>query len=171
MRPVLANVALFSILLMPSVQAQTAPQTFDAAETLDLCLSGEGAQQDGADSCIGLISNKCLEGTMETTMDNLRCDAEEIAVWDRRLNVAYKSLQQIYKQNDAEMSEYDGFNRANELREVQRAWIVWRDAKCDFAYGEFRGGTMGKLSASYCQTALTAERALELEDLLSNAQL
>jgi len=171
MRPVLASTALLLAWLTPAVQAQSVPQEFDAAGTLELCLSGEDAQQAGADSCIGLISDKCLEGTMETTVDSLRCDGKETAVWDGRLNTTYKALRQIYQQNDAEMSEYDGFNRANELREVQRAWIVWRDAKCDFAYGEFRGGTIGKLVASDCEKALTAERALELEELLSNAQL
>ena len=60
---------------------------------------------------------------------------------------------------------------AARLRETQRGWIEWRDLKCRFAYDEFRGGTLGRITGADCIMNMTAERAFELEDLKDAAEM
>jgi uncharacterized protein YecT (DUF1311 family) len=48
-----------------------------------------------------------------------------------------------------------------ELKRVQRLWIQYRDAKCNFL-SDLTGGTLDALSAGSCYIDTTALRAQEL---------
>jgi uncharacterized protein YecT (DUF1311 family) len=136
-------------------------------EVLEVCLSDVGDTAATDQNCIGVSVYSCLEGAF-TTVDMLSCIEPERAYWDDRLNRAYRSLYAVYTQQDTE----DGFSPvklAPRLRDVQRVWITWRDAKCGLAYDKFRGGSMGRITGADCHLQETAERALELEDLLEEA--
>ena len=54
--------------------------------------------------------------------------------------------------------------RRDELRDVQRKWIAFRDANCGFYY-DFQGGSAARLASKECVVTLTAHRAHELETL------
>jgi uncharacterized protein YecT (DUF1311 family) len=53
------------------------------------------------------------------------------------------------------------------LREMQRAWIAWRDAACDYEVSQWGGGTGGGPAWSQCAMQMTGEQALALEERLA----
>ncbi len=95
---------------------------------------------------------RCLE-TALATHDQLDCLRAAKAREDARLNRAYRAaLARI----EAE--------RRPQLREVQRLWIRYRDARCRFFYHRYSGSS-GLLDVEQCLLDETRRRADELERL------
>lgn len=95
----------------------------------------------------------CMDQSGGVTMDMIECIGSETQRQDVRLNKAYKAVaaNQIPE-------------RKKQLQEVQRIWIKFRDANCDFYYDP-NGGSMARVSANSCMMTMTADRAKELENL------
>ncbi|PRA26702.1 lysozyme inhibitor LprI family protein [Pseudomonas poae] len=96
---------------------------------------------------------KCMD-TANTTADMVGCNVKETKVQDKRLNVAYKTA--LAAQQGA---------RKQQLQDVQRLWIKYRDANCAFA-GSATGGTIDQVNGSGCVLDMTQTRAQELENLV-----
>ena len=96
---------------------------------------------------------KCMD-TANTTADMVNCNAKQTKVQDERLNRAYKTA--LAAQDDV---------RKQQLKEVQRQWIKYRDVNCAFA-GSATGGTIDQVNGSGCVLDMTQTRAQELEDLV-----
>lgn len=117
--------------------------------------------------CVGLSAEKCMEDTEGgySTYGMGGCMSLEAEFWDARLNSAYKSQMAQAKEFDA-MAAEDGFttlSQADTLRDMQRAWIMFRDARCSYEYSLWGGGTGGGPASIACFTQMTAEQALYLE--------
>jgi uncharacterized protein YecT (DUF1311 family) len=97
--------------------------------------------------------NQAVEGA---TADMFACNGEELDRQDARLNDAYKKL----------MSKLSP-DRKKALVKVQRAWIKFREANCDY-YFDPDGGTAARLNASGCSLTMTATRAKDLEGMLES---
>ncbi|MBV5278321.1 MAG: DUF1311 domain-containing protein [Campylobacteraceae bacterium] len=52
--------------------------------------------------------------------------------------------------------------RQKELKELQRIWINYRDAKCNFIFGLTGGGTADREGVKRCFVKETAQRVKEL---------
>ena len=89
-----------------------------------------------------------------TTADMVNCNAKEAKVQDKRLNTAYKTA----------LAAQEG-PRKQQLQDVQRLWIKYRDANCAFA-GSATGGSIDQVNGSGCVLDMTQTRAQELEDLV-----
>ena len=118
-------------------------------------------------SCIGHAADACmLENPQgETTMGMGFCLSGEWEWWDARLNAAYGALMEKHVAGDAQMKA-EGLevpSVAGALRDMQRAWIVWRDASCDYERAQWAGGTGGVPATAACFMQHTGVRALELE--------
>ena len=102
-----------------------------------------------------------------TTVDMLECYVSETEYWENRVTVTFAALSEVYRLQD----EDDEPVRAllPRLENVQAQWRQWRDAKCGFEYDKFRGGSLGRVVSVDCRLQETAERVLELEDLLEEA--
>lgn len=162
-----SGVMAFAALGAASAQADNStPSTGDVQ--MQQCLDGAGKTSVNTSSCAGTIIDAC-PGIKGSTSDMVECIELELTFWDARLNAAYKNLRAVYAEQDQD--EPDGMQLADELRDTQRAWIAWRDAKCSFAYREFRGGTMGRITGADCMNSMTAARAIELEEHLANARM
>jgi uncharacterized protein YecT (DUF1311 family) len=99
----------------------------------------------------------CLDKASEGPWaDMFECNGEELDRQDARLNDNYKKL----------MSKLSR-DRNKALLKAQRAWIKFRDAHCDF-YLDPAGGSADRLLSSICLVETTANRAKELENLLSS---
>jgi uncharacterized protein YecT (DUF1311 family) len=100
-------------------------------------------------ACIGLHAVRCLARPgNDTTMAMARCWQDEAAAWDILLNRWWRERPQG--------------PRGEALRDVQRSWIAWRDARCGY-FDTFRqGGTMARIEAAQCMAEETALRAMEL---------
>lgn len=91
-----------------------------------------------------------------STMDTIECIDTEYKVQDKRLNSAYKILSS--KQTPA---------RVTQLRDLQKIWIKYRDANCNFYYDP-DGGSMARIMANDCMLTMTKDRANEFESMLKN---
>ncbi|MAN72543.1 MAG: hypothetical protein CME85_05290 [Henriciella sp.] len=135
---------------------------------LKACLAAAGADSGARHDCIGTMVDAC-PGNAGSTLSMVSCVSEETGFWDTRLNAVYRDLMAAYRQQDEDFA--DGYDLTARLSEVQRGWIEWRDVKCKFAYDEFRGGTLGRITGADCMLQMTAERVIELETLLETARL
>lgn len=95
----------------------------------------------------------CMDAA-NTTVDMVKCNASETKVQDKRLNAAYKTA----------LAAQEG-KRKQQLQDVQRLWIKYRDANCAFA-GSATGGTIDQVNGAGCVLDMTQTRAQELENLV-----
>jgi uncharacterized protein YecT (DUF1311 family) len=95
----------------------------------------------------------CMDKAGGVTAKMIDCFSTETKAQDVRLNAAYKRLM-------------EGLTpaRKQELTEVQRMWLKYRDANCKF-YADPDGGTLARVNANSCFLTATAERAEELQHL------
>lgn len=97
--------------------------------------------------------SSCMDKSDGVTAGMIDCINAEHKRQDTRLNKAYKVL--IAEQTPA---------RKKELQDVQRLWLKYRDANCAFYYDP-DGGSMARINANSCVMDMTADRALELENM------
>lgn len=151
------------------------------------CLAGPSAAQDGLDfsarhtrsclqeattqaerqSCIGASAEVCMETSPGgySTYGMGGCLSLEAEWWDGKLNVSYQSLRKREREDDA-FNASEGItapNKADALRDMQRAWIGFRDAVCAYEYSQWGGGTGGGPANISCVMRMTGEQTLYLE--------
>ncbi|MDO5646443.1 lysozyme inhibitor LprI family protein [Paracoccus sp. (in: a-proteobacteria)] len=131
----------------PAVALAQVP--FDAAP-LNACLA-----DGGRDACIGITADACMEQPAgQTTAGMTDCFSNEWAIWDARLNATYAEVM---------TRAGKGSEQATALRDMQRAWITYRDAACAYDGTTWEGGSGRVPSAAHCQMVLTARQALWLD--------
>jgi len=97
-----------------------------------------------ADPCTMMPANQSTAATAE-------CYHREGKIWDAMLNENFRALG----------DDLDDGQKAK-LRDMQRAWIAYRDTTCAFYHDKIRG-TMAVAMAAACVTRETARRALLLK--------
>jgi len=99
-----------------------------------------------------LVGTPCTEKPEgQSNVGMADCYRLEGAIWDDLLNENYKSL----------AADLDDEQKAK-LREMQRAWIAYRDSTCDFYYTKIQGTMAGPMGAA-CAARETARRAVLLK--------
>ncbi|MCC5954931.1 MAG: DUF1311 domain-containing protein [Natronohydrobacter sp.] len=133
---------------------------FDPAP-LETCLAGLEDAAQSAD-CIGRASSACMEQPMGvTTLGMGFCLDAEYALWDAKLNDAYQFLRAEYQEQDKDRFE-GAPSLADALRDMQRGWIGYRDARCEFAAAQWQGGTGASPAFLGCMMQVTAEQTIYL---------
>jgi uncharacterized protein YecT (DUF1311 family) len=111
-----------------------------------------------AASCIGVVSTPCLAVPANvSTMAMADCLRRETAIWDERLNAAYKSW----------TSKCDSPDICEARRKLERAWLADRDARCTLPQVEAQGGTIAILEGSDCMLDATARQAIWIEQRIA----
>jgi uncharacterized protein YecT (DUF1311 family) len=137
---------------------------FDGAPT-ETCLIGAGHGTDRR-HCIGLAAAACMAQPMgDTTLGMGFCLDQEWQWWDAMLNRAYAELRAAMLASDR--SAAPPVSQAEALRDMQRAWITYRDARCAFEAAQWHGGTGAGPAAAGCFMQTTAEQALLLSAIYS----
>ena len=129
---------------------------------LTACLAAGTDQRDG---CIGKASDQCmLAPGGDTTVGMSTCLGQEVAQWDALLNGAYAKVMAEAEATDAEMKTLGSAAppQVPALREMQRAWIGFRDAACGYEASRWGGGSGAGPAATSCAMELTARQALRL---------
>ncbi len=159
-----AVLALGLALLAGPAAAQDLPFDIRATST---CVEAAYAPQDQS-GCIGASADACMatpEGTSTYGMGG--CLDAELTWWDDRLNRLYRDLMARHREDDAADDLPQGApTRAGTLRDMQRAWIAYRDAACDHERALWGGGTGGGPATLECLMRLTALQAIHLEESL-----
>jgi uncharacterized protein YecT (DUF1311 family) len=163
----LAGAALVSVLAFATA-AQEVPFSIEATEA---CLAG-ASDRAGREACVGASAEACMDTPDgSTTVGMGFCLGAERDWWGVRLNGAYQSLLAIEDAAAAELKELGSAapSPAAALRAMERAWIAWRDAACEYEVSTWGGGTGGGPAGADCMMRLTARQALALEDRLKVA--
>jgi uncharacterized protein YecT (DUF1311 family) len=116
-------------------------------------------------ACIGLSANLCMEAPGGySTYGMGGCLDGELTFWDGLLNENYRArmVQAKSADEDAAMYQPELPKQAEALRDMQRAWITFRDAACDYERSQWGGGTGGGPATLMCLMRMTGEQALLL---------
>lgn len=149
--------AIPALLLLIAASAPAYTQQHDEAEGgwvgfvegIEACLANKKPLLKHGYACIGQFSEACLKhAENQTTTGMERCYLDEFKAWDVLLNRYYKN------------SPKGAAN--NELQQIQRAWIVYRDRKCAYFQVHYAGGSMARWLGAQCVMDTTARRAIEL---------
>jgi len=123
--------------------------------------------------CIGVAAQRCMEFTEGgySTQGMSGCLAAEHAWWDGELNALYQELRARERAGDADWQPIPGMlprpSGADALRDMQRAWIVFRDATCRYEELQWWGGTGASGAMNGCLMRVTAEQVLALRGYLA----
>lgn len=117
-------------------------------------------QRDGENismrECIGAASRVCMEAPEgQTTIGMAECTMRENKWWDNYLNFLYQDLKGMLTEE-----------QFTALRDAQRKWIAYRDAKCDFEYEFWKEGTIRSTFYTSCVLETTASRAIDLSEYM-----
>ena len=156
---------IFAVLLTLASPAMAQNMTYSFQPTTD-CLSAMGEEGDPM-RCVGTAANSCMNATEggSSTVGMSSCLGLEYEDWDRRLNHAYGLLMTRLKAEDEEMATLGSAapQQAPALLTMQRAWIIFRDASCDYERTKWGGGTGGGPASVACMLHQTARQTLVLE--------
>lgn len=164
------RLALAMVLLAGLGGAAAADPSFDPAAT-EACVAAAAAASPslsgtGVLDCVGKSAQACMatDGG-DSTYGMSFCFEGEWKLWDKRLNEAYGKRLQEAKKTDAEMQSIKATVQSMEaaLRQMQRAWIAFRDAACLYEASKWQGGTGAGPAATACLMQETARQALILE--------
>ena len=103
--------------------------------------------------CAGsALAADCTKAATQAEMN--ACASETLTQNDADLNATY-------------MAYRDKLNKAkqNQLREVQLAWLKYRDLSCHFESAASAGGSAASLALQTCLADKTRQRADELKNL------
>lgn len=160
MRKTLAQVVLFCLVAggIPAT-AQIAPgetPTHGDNEIMEACLETQINPVAVTDlaylTCVRRAALKCMEAPDGgTTLGITDCFERETGWWDARLNQTYKLLQENLSNEEF-----------SKLKEVQRAWMAFRDAQCRFTYDFYAPGSIRQTYTAACYLRETARRAIDL---------
>lgn len=110
----------------------------------------------------------CKSPTTQTDMT--LCERARQDEADKALNVQYKKTRAAMVAIDSDQDD-DMKGAEKALVTAQRAWITYRDAQCEAAGFQARGGTMEPMLVAGCIANVTDARTKELktlEDAMSN---
>jgi len=97
---------------------------------------------------------RCLNNS-DSTYEMRVCNGNELDYQDGLLNKYYKQAMRRLSQHEK-----------RKLRNAQRAWIKYRDAKCESEGKDMRGGTGEYLLIGGCLVETTTQRAKELRGMI-----
>jgi uncharacterized protein YecT (DUF1311 family) len=121
-----------------------------------------------AETCIGTVQGPCLEAPDgQSTFGMKMCADRETAVWNERLNKTYQNLMhgdlgQTDASPDGGKTKRAG---ADLFRDMQRAWIAFRDKKCEAAGLPMQGGSGAGVLIVDCYLQETARQAIWLSGM------
>lgn len=159
-------------MIVPTL-AQAEPQPAVEAlkhytDELSMCYE-DARDRTGVEACIGTASARCMDGEEDgySTIGMMFCTLAEYHAWDQLLNEQYQRTMAGLRNEDAQEAEFfpEFANRADALRDAQRAWIGFRDGECALAYAMWGSGSMRQIAGASCLLHMTATRTIDLRFL------
>ncbi|UOA31442.1 hypothetical protein DSM110093_01207 [Sulfitobacter sp. DSM 110093] len=154
--------ALLAVVLLAGPAASQDITFSDEATAGCLARAEEFADQR---ACIGLSANVCMDAPGGySTYGMGGCLNRELGFWDGMLNENYRARMVGAKAADEDATLYQPElpKQAEALRDMQRAWITFRDAACAYERSKWGGGTGAGPAALACLMRMTGAQALRL---------
>jgi uncharacterized protein YecT (DUF1311 family) len=157
MRRVATALAILLFASSPGLAEDPFQPTASERATIDNCLkrTEDEAVLKQASECIGLIADPCAD---KDTATAVACQERETRIWDDLLNKAFQDAR-------AHLDSAAG----GALKDAQRAWIAFRDAKCLVSEKEYGEGTMATVLVADCKLTETGRRAIEMQAIATEA--
>ncbi|MGH1368806.1 MAG: lysozyme inhibitor LprI family protein [Maritimibacter sp.] len=154
-----ARLALLALGLAPSASAQGL--LFDFTLTTR-CVEAASSWETQM-ACIGTSAGACMDANQGgySTYGQAECFGAEHEAWDAWLNRLYPQLTEVSQASDADRLP-GAPSQVEALREMQRAWITYRDRSCAFEAAVFGGGTGAGPAYAGCLMVETGEQVLRL---------
>jgi uncharacterized protein YecT (DUF1311 family) len=154
-----------------ALHAEPQPAVAELMPYMDVtAASFDGAEDsNAAAACVGqgAADGMASEPDGQSTVCMMFCTLAEYEAWDRLLNRDYGPMMDGMNAMDVEDVEYfpEFANRADSLRDAQRAWVPLRDTQCALEYAMWGGGSMRQIAGASCLLDLTAKRVIYLRFL------
>ncbi len=133
---------------------------FDVSDS-EQCLINTGHAGNKSD-CIGVSASICMEQPGgDSTYGMGFCLDSELEYWDALLNESYQDLRAAMQASDADLPESLAVQTVT-LRDMQRAWITYRDTRCSYEASLWQGGTGASPAFLSCSLQMTGEQAIYL---------
>ena len=87
-----------------------------------------------------------------------RTQADLNDCWGKQYQAADAVLNQAYRQLVAMLDDEE----KSQLKEVETAWLKYRDANCEFVADQYKGGTMRPMAYAVCLDDMTRNRTAEI---------
>lgn len=137
-------------------------------QRIEACLAGKKGIERL--SCAGEAANHCMEANEGggSTVGMGACLDKEHAWWDARLNDAYGEISDRERADDeeADAGGWSAPRKLPALKEMQRAWIKYRDTLCEHEAVQWGGGTGAGPAYLSCLMSETARQYFVLADRL-----
>jgi len=116
-------------------------------------------------SCIGASAGLCIEKSNGQRIERALCTVAETKYWDDRLSAVYRALQLAYAEGDVDraIDFSTPYPRGLAMQEMQRAWMEYRDLRCQFEAAQWGSMPSAGLMEVECLLRVTGEQALYLE--------
>lgn len=135
-----------------ALQAQDRQPTANEMKLVRDCAAKHVDDGEGEAQCaFRLVAEPCVEKN-GSNLGTANCYRIEAAIWDQLLNDNYKGLMDAIEDGKAQ----------DKLKEMQRAWIAYRDTTCGFYWHKIHG-SMAVPMGTACRLRETARRALLLK--------
>lgn len=138
---------------------------FDPGPTVD-CLDQADWTEGPPYDCVGEAADLCMSTSDgSSTVGMGFCLDAEWQWWDARLNRVYGDLMAQSKATDAANAEAGASvpSLAENLKAMQRAWIPFRDAACNYEMAQWGGGTGQGPALVGCLMIETGRQTLSME--------
>lgn len=144
-----------------SAAAQDADGLYYSFGPTEVCVA-ESETISEKSECIGRAADACVDATGYATPVLSGCAMRELENWDAQLNAVYQAARAQSREFDMGAGAHAP-SLAVGLRDMQRAWIEYRDATCAYEAAQWGGGTGAGPAFASCLMRLTGEQALYLE--------
>jgi uncharacterized protein YecT (DUF1311 family) len=93
--------------------------------------------------------------------------SEMTICWGKEYKAADTRLNQVYRQLVSMLGDEEKL----ELKKAQTAWLKYRDANCEFAANQYKGGSMRPMIYAICLAEMTENRTTELRSQITDRNL
>ena len=84
--------------------------------------------------------------------------------WGKEYKAADATLNQVYGQLTRKLDDAD----RTQLKQVEAAWLKYRDANCEFVGDQYKGGSMRPMIVAMCLADTTRNRTTELRNQIKD---
>ena len=107
------------------------------------------------------------QGTKKPTpCADAQTQADMNICWGKEYKAADATLNQVYGQLMRKLDEPD----KAQLKQVETAWLKYRDANCEFVADQYKGGTIRPMIEAMCLADVTRNRTNELRNRIKDRE-
>lgn len=166
----LGALAMAAVMLVAQAPVAAAQEGAVFSPDATLACLAEAAPGLPSEACAGRAAARCMADTPQgdTTYGMILCFGAEAEWWDARLNASYARRLAAERAIDADLAAMGrkGASAEEALRQMQRAWIPFRDARCAYEAVQWLGGSGAGPAVAACHMRETARQTLIIEQVL-----